>query len=256
MGSFEHKVALITGGTSGIGLATARAFVREGAAVVIAGRSQERGQAALDELRQMGGEARFEQADVSQAEDVERLVSRTVAEFGGLDYAFNNAMNVDVGPAPFHETSEADFDHLVGVAFKGVWLCMRREVREMLTRGGGAIVNTSSLDALLPGPGTGVYAASKSAVIALSKAAAKEYARDGIRINVLCPGAFRTPMLESHAPNPEALPELLAGYAERIPMGRVGRPEEAANAVLWLCSEAASYVTGHNLVVDGGIIGG
>jgi NAD(P)-dependent dehydrogenase (short-subunit alcohol dehydrogenase family) len=256
MGLFEHRVALITGGTSGIGLATAKAFAREGAAVVIAGRSRERGGVALEEVRQLGGNARFVQTDVSQAGQVERLVSRTIEEYGPLDYAFNNATNIDVSAARFHETTERDFDHLVGVAFKGVWLCMQQEIRAMLAQGGGAIVNTSSVDALLPGPGTSLYAASKSAVIAMSKAVAKEYARDGIRVNVLCPGAFRTPMLESHAESPQDVPDLLARYSERIPMGRVGRPEEAAAAVLWLCSDAASYVTGHTLVVDGGIVGG
>ncbi len=255
MQRFTDKVALITGGSSGIGLAAAKAFSREGAKVVIAARDEMRGQLALQQI-QKKGEARFVACDVSQAANVEQLVDETLHQFGRLDYAFNNATNLEVQPGRLHDITEADFDHMVNVAFKGVWLCMKHEITAMLKCGGGAIVNTASIDALLHSPRTNIYAASKSAVIALSKVAAKEYARDGIRINVLCPGAIRTPMLESHAPSRQEVEPLMARYADQIPLGRIGTPEEAAETVLWLCSDSASYITGHNLVIDGGIIGG
>ena len=253
---FQDKVVLVTGGTSGIGLATAKRFAQEGAKVVIAGRSAGKGEGALQELKAAGSpDALFVPADVSKATEVEALVGTTVRRFGRLDCAFNNATSVDGATAHTHEVTEEAFDRLMGVALKGVWLCMKHEIRQMLGQGGGAIVNTASVATSMCSAGTGVYAAGKSGVVALSRAAAAEYAKQGIRVNVLSPGAIWTPMLEATFAEkpPEVVEQMWAWYGQRIAMGRVGKPEETAEAVLWLCSDSASYVTGQTLVVDGGI---
>jgi len=253
---FTGKVALVTGGSSGIGRATALAFAREGASVVIASRRPERGNAVLEELRALDRSAMFVPADVSQAPDVERLVAAVLDRFGRLDVAMNNAATIEVGVfKPLTELDEAEFDRHMAANLKSVWLCMKHEIPQMIARGGGAIVNTSSVTGLGGSPQSAFYAAAKAAVIGLTKSAALEVARQNIRINSLVPGAFATPMLEevfTHV-SPNDPPAAEAIYQKRIALGRIGRPEEAADAVLWLCSDQASYVTGHSLIVDGGL---
>lgn len=254
---FKDRVALVTGGSSGIGRATALAFAKEGAAVVIASRSVERGEAVRQELAALGAEAEFISTDVSQASQVETLVRRTVERFGRLDCAFNNAAALDAGV--FKATAdftEEDFDGHIAFNLKSVWLCMKHEIAQMVQQGtGGTIVNTSSVNGLGGVPYNAFYAAAKAGVIALTKSAAQEYAKQGIRINALVAGGFRTPMLEGvfarMSPQDPSIPE--AGFAQLVPLGRIGRPEEAAEAVLWLCSAASSYVTANSFIVDGGV---
>lgn len=254
---FAGTVALITGGSSGIGRATALSFAREGARVVIASRGVERGEAVRHELQALGAEAEFVPTDVSQSGQVESLMSRTIARFGRLDYAFNNAAAVDVGVfKPSADFSEEEFDRHIACNLKSVWLCMKHEIRQMLHQGaGGAIVNTSSVNGLGGVPQNALYAASKAGVLGLTKSAAQEYARQGIRINALVAGGFDTPMLKGVFERVSPQDPLAAetGFTQLVPLGRIGRPEEAADAVLWLCSNAASYMTGHSLILDGGM---
>ena len=255
---FSGKVALITGGSSGIGLATAIRFAREGAKVVIAGRGTAKGQAAQDEIVACGEEAEFVATDVSQSGQVQALIERTLERFGRLDYAFNNAAAMEAGGTfkPLAAVSEEEFDAHIGLNLKSVWLCMKYEILAMLQQGsGGAIVNTSSVNGLGGVANNALYSASKSGVLGLTKSAAQEYADRGIRINAVVPGAFRTPMLESvfERISPGDWSAAERGYERLIPIKRVGRPEEAAEAVLWLCSDGSSYVTGHSLIVDGGL---
>ena len=253
---FVGQVALVTGGSSGIGRATALAFAREGASVVIASRGEARGAAVLDELRALGSAAEFVRADVSQPADVEALVAHTLSRFGRMDVAVNNAAAIDVGVfKPLADYDESEFDAHIGANLKSVWLSMKYEIAHMVAQGGGAIVNTSSVTGLGGAPNSAFYAAAKAAVIALSKTAALEYAPLRVRVNALVPGAFRTPMLE-HVFDKMSPGDPIAAeqrYAKMVPMGRIGRPEEAADAVLWLCSDQASYVTGLALIVDGGL---
>jgi NAD(P)-dependent dehydrogenase (short-subunit alcohol dehydrogenase family) len=253
---FTGKVALVTGASYGIGRATALAFAREGASVAIASRGRERGEAVLEELKASGGEAEFVQADVSRAGDVAGLMTRTLARFGRIDVAVNNAGSIEVGVfKPVAEFEDAEFDQHIAANLKSVWLCMKHEITQMLAQGGGAIVNTSSVTGLGGAPQSAFYSAAKAAVVGLTKSAALEYATRNIRINALVPGAFATPMLETVferiSPADPATAEAM--YRKRIPLGRIGRPEEAADAVLWLCSDQASYVTGHSLIIDGGL---
>lgn len=254
---FAGKVVLVTGGSSGIGRATALAFARAGASVMIASRGAERGQAVLRELQDLGADTAFISTDVSQGDQVKALVRQTVERFGRLDCAFNNAATVDVGVfKPAAEFSEEEFDRHIALNLKSVWLCMKHEVLQMLQQeAGGTIVNTSSINGLGGVPQNAFYAAAKAGVLALSKSAAQEYAPRGIRVNALVAGGFRTPMLESvfEQVSPDDPSAAEAGYARMVPLGRIGRPEEAAEAVLWLCSDAASYVTGHSMIVDGGV---
>ncbi len=254
---FAGTVALITGGSSGIGRATALSFAREGAMVVIASRGVERGEAVCQELKALGAEAEFIPTDVSQSGQVEFLMSRTITRFGRLDYAFNNAAAVDIGVfKPSADFSEEEFDRHIAFNLKSVWLCMKHEIRQMLHQGdGGAIVNTSSVNGLGGVPQNALYAASKAGVLGLTKSAAQEYAKQRIRINALVAGGFDTPMLKGVFERVSPQDPLAAetGFTQLVPLGRVGRPEEAADAVLWLCSNTASYVTGHSLIVDGGM---
>jgi NAD(P)-dependent dehydrogenase (short-subunit alcohol dehydrogenase family) len=260
MGRFDGKVALITGGSSGIGLATALAFAREGARVVIAARRQKPGEDAVQQIESLGGEALFVPTDVSREESVQYLIARTVERFGRLDYAFNNAVRTDETLALTAELSEEDFDRTVGVNLKGVWLGMKYQIRQMLTQEprGGAIVNTSSGNGLGGCPQASFYSATKAAVIALSKSAAWEYAKEGIRINALVAGAFRTPLLEgsmdrASGGDPERRKAVEKQWSGMTASGRIGDPAEAAAAVLWLCSDDSSYVVGHSMIVDGGL---
>lgn len=256
---FHGEVALVTGGTSGIGRATAKAFGREGAKVVIAGRNAEKGGQVVEEIENAGGTALFIKTDVSKANEIEELISQTVKAFGRLDFAFNNAAQVDATIAPTADLTEEDFDKTVAVNLKGVWLGMKYEIRQMLVQKpqGGVIVNTSSGNGLGGCPQASFYSATKAGVIALSKSAAWEYAKSGIRVNALVAGAFRTPMLQgamqrAAGGDPEALKSVEARYAGMTARGRIGEPEEAAEVVLWLCSDSSSYVTGHSMIVDGG----
>lgn len=251
----NDKVAFITGGTSGIGFAVAKKLAEKGAKIVIAGRNTERGQHALSELKQIHSNILFLPADVTRSEHVKRIVNQTLECFGGLDLAFNNAANDEITPAPTHEFSEEDFEHLIDITLKSVWLCMKYELQIMYKQKSGTIVNTSSIDALFCSAGTAVYSAGKSGVIALSKLIAQEYGEHGIRINSVSPGAIRTPLLEkkfTSLPKEQAL-VLENKYREFNALGRIGSPEEAASVVIWLLSNQSSYVTGQNIVTDGGI---
>jgi len=260
MTSVEGKVVLITGGTSGIGRAAAGAFARTGARIVLAARRAELAELVVQELQAEGANVRFVQADVSLAADVDRLVSSTVRAYGRLDAAFNNAATPDGALALTADFTEEQFDRAVAMNLKSVWLCMRSEIRQMLSQSppGGAIVNTSSVNGLGGAPGGALYSAAKAGVLSLTKSAAQEYATRGIRVNALVAGAFRTPMLENvfevvGGGTPEGVAAVEAQYTGLIPMRRIGRPQEAAEAAVWLCSESASYVTGHSMIVDGGM---
>ena len=251
-GQLTDKVALVTGGASGIGRATALTFAREGAKLVIADMHAEGGQQTVHMIRENGGDATFVQADVSLATEVEAMVSATVGTYGRLDCAHNNA---GIGSRPrvrLHELSEEGWDQVMSINLKGVWLCMKYEILQMLRQGHGAIVNTASIMGLVGSwSRSGAYNASKHGVVGLTKTAALEYATAGIRVNAVCPGYIRTPLIaEALASNPEMEAEIVA----RHPVGRMGCPEEIAEAVVWLCSEAASFVTGHTMTVDGGYV--
>ncbi|HKG94610.1 MAG TPA: glucose 1-dehydrogenase [Gemmatimonadaceae bacterium] len=255
--TFLDKVVLITGGSSGIGRAAALAFAREGARVVLAARGAERGEGVAHEIAAAGGRAEFVRADVSKAAEVEALVQRAASAYGRLDCAFNNAATTDGVFASTADFDEDAFDRAIAATLKSVWLCMKYEIRQMLAQqpAGGAIVNTSSVNGLGGAPGGALYSAAKAGVLALTKSAAWEYAAQGVRVNALVAGAFRTPMLEhvldrASGGHPEQAEPL---YTQRIALARLGRPEEAAAAALWLCSDEASYVTGHSMIVDGGM---
>lgn len=260
MMSLQGKVVLVTGGSSGIGFAAVRAFALAGANVVLAARGADRGEHVARGIREEGGEARFVQADVSRAGDVERLLAETLASYGRLDAAFNNAATTDGAFALTADFTEEQFEQSLTANLKSVWLCMVHEIRQMLAQSpaGGAIVNTSSVNGLGGAAGGSLYSAAKAGVLALTKSAAREYATRGIRVNALVAGAFRTPMLErafDFAGGGTAEGKMAAEeqYAALTAMRRIGRPEEAAAAAVWLCSDAASYVTGHSMIVDGGM---
>jgi NAD(P)-dependent dehydrogenase (short-subunit alcohol dehydrogenase family) len=259
MAHLTDKVALITGGNSGIGRAAALAFAREGAKVLIAARGVERGEEAAHEIIAAGGRAAFVRADLSRPAEIEALVAKTVETYGRLDCAFNNAATEGV-LKPTAEFTEEEFDEIVAVNLKAVWLCMKYEIRQMLGQqpAGGAIVNTSSVNGLGGVAYGALYAATKAGVLALTKSAAQEYGQAGIRVNALVAGGFRTPMLErvfahSSGGDPAAAEAAEEHISGMVPLRRIGRPEEAAEAAAWLCSEAASYVTGHSMIVDGGL---
>jgi NAD(P)-dependent dehydrogenase (short-subunit alcohol dehydrogenase family) len=259
LADLEGKVALVSGGSSGIGLATARAFAAAGARVVIAARGVERGEEAAHAICAAGGQAVFVRADLARPVEVIGLVERAVAIHRRLDCAFNNAATEGTQKLTA-ELAEEEFDEIAAVNLKAVWLAMKHEILQMLRQepAGGAIVNTSSINGLGGVPGGAAYAATKAGVIALTKSAAQEYAQQGIRVNALVAGGFRTPMLErvferTGGGDPEAARAVEQQLAGLVPLGRIGNPEEAAQAVLWLCSQAASYVTGHSLIVDGGL---
>ncbi|WNG30786.1 glucose 1-dehydrogenase [Cystobacter fuscus] len=259
MKGLTGKVALVTGGSSGIGLATARELGRAGAKVALVGRGKERGEAAERALREEGLEALYVPADMGRSEDIRRMVGTVVEKWGRLDVAVNNAALGDMMLVPLTELPEEEFDRILGVDLKGVWLCMKYEIPEMLRAGGGAIVNVSSINGLAGTPMGSAYSAAKHGMHGLSKTAAMEFARQGIRVNVVCPGAHRTPMLEGlmeqmSPGDPRKAEEQY--YLARIPMGRLGAPEECGRAITWLLSEEASYVNGCVMTVDGGIMAG
>ena len=246
---FTGKSVLVTGGASGIGRAAAISFAQQGARVTVSDVDVAGGEKTVADIRQAGGEAQFVKADISKSADVEALIGKVVATHGRLDCAFNNA-GIEIEHLPLAESDEATFDRIMSVNVKGVWLCMQHEIRQMLKQGGGAIVNTASVAGLVGAPLQPIYAASKHAVVGLTKTAAAEYSRFGIRINAVCPGIIRTPMLDRAL---EREPKREKTIVKVHPIGRLGEAQEIANAALWLCSDSASFVTGHQLAVDGGL---
>jgi NAD(P)-dependent dehydrogenase (short-subunit alcohol dehydrogenase family) len=247
--SYAGKAVLVTGGAGGIGRAAALAFARAGARVAVSDVNAAGGEETVGLITRAGGEAVFVKADVSREAEVEALVAKTVAAFGRLDCAFNNA-GIEEESKPLADCDEALFDRIMAVNVKGAWLCMKHEIRQMLKQGGGAIVNTASVAGLAGAPLQPVYAASKHAVVGMTRTAAAEYGKAGIRINSVCPGVIRTPMLERAL---EREPRREKNIVKVHPIGRIGEADEIAGAVLWLGSEAASFVTGHQLAVDGGL---
>jgi NAD(P)-dependent dehydrogenase (short-subunit alcohol dehydrogenase family) len=250
VGTMTGKVALVTGGSSGIGKATALAFAQAGARVVIASRTAVTAEAIVQTIVAMGGEAIWVKTDVSQAAQVEAMMKTIVGTYGRLDCAFNNGGSGGRG-GWLPEISEEDWDKTIDGYLKSVWLCMKYEIPEVLKVGGGAIVNNSSVDGQRAFPWDPVYSAAKHGVLGLTKSAAMQYANQGLRINAVCPGWIRTPPVEEMiAQDPQAEGRFLLHQ----PIGRLGRPEEVAQAVLWLCSENASFILGTSLDVDGGYL--
>jgi NAD(P)-dependent dehydrogenase (short-subunit alcohol dehydrogenase family) len=247
-GILDKKVALITGAGSGIGQATSKVFAREGARLVLADVVEAGGQATLRMVKDSGAEAIFIKTDVSKSAEVEAAVAKAVETFGRLDCAFNNAGIGGAGKLT-HEYSEQEWDRVIAINLTGVWLCMKAELTQMLKQGSGAIVNTSSIMGLTGAIRVPAYTAAKHGVAGLTKAAALEYGRLGIRINAVCPAPIYTPMLMSAF---EKRPDMEQRYARSEPMKRLGQPEEVGEAVAWLCSDRASYVTGLPMPVDGG----
>ncbi len=245
MKSFENKVIIVTGAGSGIGRATAIAFAQEGAKVVVSDFHEQEGQETVSQIRSLGAEAYFIKCDVSQEPQVKELVEKTIQKYGRLDCAYNNA-GIEGAPSSTVECSSENWDRTIDTNLKGVWLCMKYEIPEMLKHGKGSIVNCSSIAGLVGFETIPAYVASKHGVIGLTETAALEFAKKNIRVNAVCPGAIHTPMLDRFTQGEEQQ------RANQDPMGRVGRPEEIAESVLWLCSDKASYVTGQSLAVDGG----
>jgi len=246
--SFQNQVALVTGAASGMGLATARAFAEAGAAVALVDVQDEAVHSAAEELAGAGHKVIGIRCDVADEVEVIAAVDRTVSEFGRLDAAFNNA-GVQSPAAETADVPAAEFDRVTAINLRGIWTCMKHELRHMRRQGSGAVVNCSSIGGLIGLPGRAVYHAAKHGVIGLTKSAALEYAAKGIRINAVCPGTIDTPMVSQMlVKEPEAMKEILRDQ----PIGRLGRPEEIASAVLWLCSPGASFIIGHALAVDGG----
>lgn len=244
------RVALVTGGSSGIGKATCIAFAQAGAKVVVAARRNKEGEEVARTIREGGGDACFVQTDVSRAEEVKRLIESTIKAYGHLDWACNNAA-IEGVRATVADCTEEEWNQVIGVNLTGVWLCMKSEIVQMLKEGGGEIVNVSSANAFIGAAGFAPYTASKHGVVGMTKSAAKEYAKMGIRVNVVCPGSVNTPMIERLDGGPATAE---SWRITRAPMGRIGNPEEIANAVVWLCSGGASFVTGQSLIVDGGLL--
>src|SRR5712691_9224594 len=248
-GLVQGKIVLVTGGGSGIGRATALKLTQEGATVMIADYVQEGGERTVKMIKDSGGTASFIHADVSVTKQVEAMVAKTVETYGRIDGAFNNA-GIEGRMATTVETTEETFDRTIAINLKGVWLCMKYEIPQMLKQRGGSIVNTASVAGLVGFQGIPAYVASKHGVNGLTKTAALEYAKSGIRVNSVCPGVIHTPMIERFF---SANPQASEGMTALEPVGRLGKPEEIAEAVLWLCSDAASFVTGLPMAVDGAL---
>ena len=246
------KVAIVTGGTSGIGRDTAVLFAQAGVKVVVAGRREVEGNETVELIRAAGGDGLFVKTDVAMAAEVQALVRKTVEKFGRLDIAFNNA-GIEGNLVPIVIQSEADWDRTIDINLKGTWLCLKYEIQQMLKqRSGGAIVNMASVAGLIGSAGFATYSASKHGVIGLTKSAALETARNGIRVNAVCPAVIETPMGERIFGAPEVKPHANGLH----PIGRFGKPMEVAEAVVWMCSDRASFMTGQSLVLDGGFLAG
>ena len=245
----KDKVALVTGAASGLGFAAAKAFAEAGASVVLSDWDEKAVHAAAKELSSQGHKILAVVCDVSDDQQVEAMVEKTIAAFGHIDAAFNNA-GVQNKLADAADQTREDFDRVTAINLRGVWSCMKYELRQIRKQGSGAIVNRSSIGGILGGAQRGVYHAAKHGVIGLTKSAAIEYASQGIRINTICPGLIHTAMAEQMITDGQG--EAITSMLKEVPLGRLGRPEEIADAVLWLCSPGASLVIGHTLVVDGG----
>jgi len=246
--NFKGKVAYITGASSGIGLETALQFGANGAKVVLVDVDAEAGQRAAQRVIEKDGEAIFIRCDVSRENEVKASVDQTIKHFGRLDFAFNNA-GIEGAQGATQNCDESNWDKVIGINLKGVWLCMKYQVPQMLKQGSGSIVNCSSIAGLVGFGGIPAYVASKHGVIGLTRTAALECAKSNIRVNAVCPGVIRTPMIERFSHGEAQIERQLV---EGEPIGRIGQPPEVASAVLWLCSDSASFVTGHPLAVDGG----
>jgi NAD(P)-dependent dehydrogenase (short-subunit alcohol dehydrogenase family) len=252
MSEWAGKVALVTGGTSGIGRETALLFAKRGAKVVVAGRREAEGETAVELIRRCGGQGLFVKTDVGRAADVQALIEKTVEAFGGLDCAFNNA-GIEGKWIPIVEQSEADWDQTIDINLKGTWLCLKFEMQQMLKQGrAGAIVNNSSVAGFIGSYGAAAYSATKHGVLGLTKSAALEVAKNRIRVNAVCPAVIETPMADRLFGQPAARERALGFH----PIGRLGQPLEVAEAVLWMCSSAAGFMTGQSLVLDGGFLAG
>ena len=251
-GTLEGKTALVTGGGSGIGRAASLAYSREGARVAVVDVNVEGGEETVQRIKENGGEAILVHADVSSISGTQEMVAATVERFGRVDCAFNNA---GISGGRYRNLTadyvEEDWDRVININLKGVWLSMKAEIPQMLAQGGGAIVNTASIMGLVAAPGSVAYMAAKHGVVGLTKAAALEYAKANVRINAVCPGYIDTPLLQPLFALNENLEEQVVS---RHPVGRLGQPEEIAEAVIWLSSDAASFVTGHSMAVDGGYV--
>ncbi|GAB4287047.1 MAG: SDR family oxidoreductase [Coriobacteriia bacterium] len=250
MADLTGKVALVTGAASGIGRESALAFARAGAKVVVADVMVEGGEETVAMIRDGGGDAIFVECDVSKEDDVKRLVTRTIEAYGRLDCAHNNA-GIEGTPAPIVECTEENWDRTLGINLKGIWWCAKYEIPEMLKVGGGAIVNTASIAGLVAFPALPAYTASKHGVVGLTKSIALDYATQNIRCNAVCPGVIHTPMVD-RLTNED--PEALKGLQALEPIGRLGKPSEIADAVVYLCSDEASFITGAALPVDGAFV--
>ncbi len=248
--TLDGKVALVTGGASRIGRATALTFAREGAKLVIADMNEDGGNQTVHMITENGGEARFVQVHVTNATEVEAMISKTVEIYGRLDCSFNNA-GITRGGIQVADVSEEAWDEVINTNLKGVWLCMKYAIPHMRQQGSGAIVNTSSIWGLTGRAGNAAYTASKHGIIGLTKTAALEYAKSGIRVNAVCPGTILTPVVENAMTRN---PQFESSMKSQHPIGRFGQPEEVAETVVWLCSDAASFVTGHSMSVDGGYV--
>ena len=249
-GLLDGKVALITGGSTGIGRATVQVFAREGAKVAVADVNVEGAEETVRLIKDTGGEAIFIKTDVSQAADTKAMVKKVVETYGRLDCAFNNA-GIEGDFQPTSDYPEATWNRVIGINLKGVWLSMKAEVQQMRRQGSGAIVNTASVAGLQGMPAASAYSAAKHGVVGLTKTAALEYAKAGIRVNAVCPGGTDTPMLKRAFAK---VPGMAEGIGAAEPVGRLAQPTEIGEAVAWLCSDAASFVTGHPMAVDGGFV--
>jgi NAD(P)-dependent dehydrogenase (short-subunit alcohol dehydrogenase family) len=247
MRQFAGRVVLVTGGNAGIGRATAAEFARQGARVVVSGRREKEGRGVVAEIEASGGEAIFIKTDVSKESDVKAMIERTLVKFGRLDCAFNNA-GIEQALTPLPDQTEETYDQIMDINVKGVWLSLKHEIPAMLKTGGGAVVNNASIAGLVGFATAPVYAASKHAVVGLTKAVALEYAKQNLRVNAVAPGAIETRMFRDFATSPDVKQMLESAH----PIGRIGQPEEVASAVVWLCSAGASFVTGQIVPIDGG----
>jgi NAD(P)-dependent dehydrogenase (short-subunit alcohol dehydrogenase family) len=249
---FDGKVAIVTGGSFGIGRAAAVAFAARGAKVMVADWFEDKDNTTLKQIKATGGQGVFIKCDVSKSEDVRSMVEKAIASYDRLDFAFNNA-GIEGATADTHECTEENWDKTININLKGIWLCMKHEIPHMLHQGKGAIVNCASVAGLIGFSGLPAYVVSKHGVVGLTKTAALENAKKNIRINAVCPGIIHTDMMDRLTGLDK---EVEKQFINMEPVGRMGNPEEVAEAVMWLCSDAASFVTGHSMTVDGGWIAG